>query len=122
MYRRVEGNWNRWRIWGLTYKWVGQTWRRRESGSGKEARRSQDKNAGSPLRVDSSSAGVSIPVPPPPIWSAPARAFPPPLQTFVTTNLIALSMAQKAAEDVPAIGRTPNVRATPEGGEGACAG
>ena len=107
---------------GLTYKWVGQTWRRRESGSGKEARRSQDKNASSPLRVDSSSAGVSIPVTPPPIWSAPARAFPPPLQTFVTTNLIALSMAQKAAEDVPTIGRTPNVRATPEGGEGACAG
>ena len=44
--------------------------------------------------------------------------LPPPLQTFVTTNLIALSMAQKAAEDVPTIGRTPNVRATPRGRRG----
>ena len=44
----------------MTYKWVGQTWRRRESGRGSEARRSHDTNDGSPLRVDSSSAGVVL--------------------------------------------------------------
>nr|CAB3499916.1 unnamed protein product [Digitaria exilis] len=75
----------------LPYKWVGQTWRRRESGRGSEARWSQDTNDGSPLRVESSSAGVSMAMPPPPMWSAPTRALPPPPHTFVTANLMALS-------------------------------
>ena len=79
----------------LTYKWVGQTWRRRESGRGSEARRSHDTNDGSPLRVDSSSAGVSMPVPQPPICSTPARAFAPLPHTFVTANLIPLKSDSK---------------------------
>jgi hypothetical protein len=79
----------------LTYKWVGQTWRRRESGRGSEARRSQDTNDGSPLRVDSSSAGVSMPMPPPPMCSTPARAFAPPPHTFVTANLMPLKSESK---------------------------
>ena len=79
----------------MTYKWVGQTWRRRESGRGSEARRSHDTNDGSPLRVDSSSAGVSMPVPQPPICSTPARAFAPLPHTFVTANLIPLKSDSK---------------------------
>jgi len=80
---------------GPSIKWVGQTWRRRESGRGSEARRSHDTNDGSPLRVDSSSAGVSMPVPQPPICSTPARAFDPPPHTFVTANLIPLKSDSK---------------------------
>lgn len=80
---------------GPSIKWVGQTWRRRESGRGSEARRSHDTNDGSPLRVDSSSAGVSMPVPQPPICSTPARAFAPPPHTFVTANLIPLKSDSK---------------------------
>lgn len=71
-----------------TYNWVGHTWRRRESGRGRDARRSRDTNAGSPLRVDRSSAGVSMLLPA--IWSMPARAFAPPPHTFVTANRILL--------------------------------
>jgi hypothetical protein len=71
----------------FTYKWVGQTCKRRESGKGSEARRSQDMKSGSPLRVDRSSAGVSMTMPP--TWSAPTRAFPPP-HTLVTANLMGL--------------------------------
>lgn len=80
---------------GPSIKWVGQTWRRRESGRGREASRSQDTNAGNPLRVDSSSAGVSMPMPLPPRCRAPARAFPPPPHTFVTANLIPVMSRSK---------------------------
>lgn len=43
-----------------TYKWRGLTWRREESGIGREGRRSGEIKWGNPLRVERRRAGVSI--------------------------------------------------------------
>lgn len=43
-----------------TYKWRGLTWRREESGTGREGRRSGEIKWGNPLRVERRRAGVSI--------------------------------------------------------------
>lgn len=92
--------------WGA-YKWVGQTLRRRESGRGREESRSGDINAGSPLRVDKSSAGVSTPLLP--IWSNPARAFAPLAHTFVTANRILNFTSLHNLQYVALLGANRNV-------------
>ena len=59
-----------------TYKWSGQTWRRWESGEGREGRRSGEMKKGSPLRVERRRQGVSIGCGKLPNWTTPALALP----------------------------------------------
>ena len=59
-----------------TYKWRGQTWKRWESGEGREGRRSGEMKKGSPLRVERRRQGVSIGCGKLPNWTTPALALP----------------------------------------------
>lgn len=70
----------------ITYKWRELTWKRRESGKGREGRRSGGVNWGRPFRVERRREGVSIGVGQLPKWRTPVRALPP-LHAF-TANFI----------------------------------
>ena len=75
-----------------TYKWSGQTWRRWESGEGREGRRSGEMKKGSPLRVERRRQGVSIGCGKLPNWTTPALALPL-LHAFTTNFMLSLSLS-----------------------------
>lgn len=90
MKKRVESQ-------NTTYKWRELTWRRWESGEGREGRRSGGMKRGRPFRVERRRAGVSIGFGQLPSWSTPARALPL-LQAF-TANFMAPSVSMLFARE-----------------------